>query len=107
MTVWTDNAGAFATRSRHGAANLVLEVSVQEAIEWLRAGQPGRAEYVLTRGAESAHRILGPVQLQCENHLSGDLLGLRCVIRGPHEGCVFESTSGVRDKHFLTSGGES
>lgn len=106
MTIWFDNATEFATRSRQGAATLVLEVAVNEAIEWLRAGQPGRAEYVLTRAGESAHRILGPQQARCEKTLSGDLLGLQCVMRGDHDGCVFESSSGVRDRHYLTSRGE-
>ena len=106
MSVWTDNAGTFATRSRQGAANLVLEVAVQEAVEWLRSGQPGRAEYVLTRAAESAQRILGTEQVRCEVRLSGDAVGLQCVMRGGHDTHVFESTSGVPDKRFLSSGGE-
>jgi len=106
MTIWSDNVDAFATRSRHGAANLVLEVAVQEAVEWLRSSQPGRAEYVLTRAGEAAQRILGPNQARCEVRISGDQLGLRCVMRGGHATHVFESTSGVPDKHFLTSGGE-
>ena len=106
MTVWSDNVANFATRSREGAANLVLEVAVQEALEHLRAGQPGRAEYVLTRAGESAHRILGPDGTSCQARISGQTLGLQCVVRGEHDTHVFESTSGVPDRHFGTSGGE-
>ena len=110
MTVWTDNADTFASRDRVGAANLTLEVAVQQAVELLKAGEPGHAEFVLEKAHLSAQRILGPaandVAARCDNRISGNLLGLQCVIQGPHDGCVFESTSGVRDRHFLTSGGE-
>ena len=106
MTIWSDNVDAFATRSRQGAANLVLEMAVQEALEHLKAGAPGRAEYVLTRAGESAQRILGPKQDRCEERISGDTVGLQCVVRGEHDTHVFESTSGVRDRHFTSSGGE-
>ena len=106
MTVWSDNVDAFATRSRQGAANLVLEIAVIEAIGHLQAGEPGRAEYVLTRAGVSAERILGPSRARCTERLSGDTVGLQCVVRGEHDTHVFESTSGVRDRHFTSSGGE-
>lgn len=58
-TVWQQNADALATRDREGAATLVLEVAVHEAIEELRAGNPVSARLVLGKAGGSAARILG------------------------------------------------
>lgn len=52
-------AAEVATSDRNAAAHMVLDAAVKDAIELLRAGRPGRAEYRLTRAAMSADRILG------------------------------------------------
>ena len=59
MTVWTDNANAFATRDTDTHADMLLDVACKEAIRLYRAGRYGRAEYVIARAALSAARILG------------------------------------------------
>lgn len=59
-TVWQDNADQAATRDRVGAADLVLDVAVKDAIAAIRGGRPGWALYRLTRAQERASRILGP-----------------------------------------------
>lgn len=62
MTVWTDNAHTHATRDRAAAADLVLADGVRRAIDHLRDGRPGMAEFILTKAAMSADRILGPTR---------------------------------------------
>lgn len=58
-TVQADDADRTATRDRQTAADLVLGMAVRDAIDYLRDGRPGYAEYRLTRALHSAQRILG------------------------------------------------
>ena len=59
MTVWQQNADLAATRDRVGAANLTLEVAVQEAVVLIRKGALNAARLVLSRAGHSAARMLG------------------------------------------------
>ena len=59
LTVWQQNADLAATRDRVGAANLTLEVAVQEALELIRNDCTVAARLVLVRAASSAARMLG------------------------------------------------
>ena len=58
-TVWQQNADTHATRDRIGAANLTLEVAVQQAVELIRKGAMHAARLVLVRAGYSAERMLG------------------------------------------------
>ena len=58
-TVWQQNADTHATRDRIGAANLTLEVAVQQAVELIRKGAMNAARLVLVRAGYSAERMLG------------------------------------------------
>lgn len=58
-TVTSEDAHAAATRDREAAAALHLDVAVKEAAALLRAGKPGRAEWLLVRAGMAAERILG------------------------------------------------
>lgn len=59
LTLMAQDAHAAATRDRAATANLVLELAMQEAVDLIRAGRPGRAEWVLVRAGMRAQRILG------------------------------------------------
>lgn len=59
ITTAAEDAQAAAYDDREKQAEFVLRVAVIEAIAWLRAGCPGRAEFALTRAGMSAERILG------------------------------------------------
>lgn len=58
-TAQADDAHAAATRDRSTSADLILTLAVREAIDAIRAGRPGWAEYRLTRVGLRAERILG------------------------------------------------
>ena len=53
------DADQSATRDRDQQAELVIAVARTEALALIKAGKPGRAQYVMARAAMSAGRILG------------------------------------------------
>jgi hypothetical protein len=63
LTAQADDAHRAAYDDRAAHADLLLDLAVKEAIDWLRAGKPGYAEYRLTRAAMAAERILGPTSV--------------------------------------------
>lgn len=58
-TAQADDAHAAATRDRAATADLLLTLAVNEAVDLIRSGQPGQAEYRLGRAGMAAERILG------------------------------------------------
>ena len=58
-TVQAEDAHRVAITDRQSHADLVLQVAVDEALEHIRAGRVGFAEYRLERAYRSAQRILG------------------------------------------------
>lgn len=58
-TAQSEDAHRAAYDDRDTTADLVLRLAVKDAIDWIRAGKPGRAEYRLQRALMSANRILG------------------------------------------------
>lgn len=63
-TVQADDAHRVATDDRSMTADLVLSLAVREAVDLIRAGRVGRAEYRLARALGSARRILGETTSQ-------------------------------------------
>lgn len=59
-TIFNENAARFATSDRVATADLVLSAACKAAVESIRSGRPGYAEYQLARAEERAGRILGP-----------------------------------------------
>lgn len=59
LTVQADDAHQVATTDRAGTADMVLDQACKAAVESLRRGRPGYAEYQLARAGERAGRILG------------------------------------------------
>lgn len=62
-TAQADDARRAAYDDRAGHAELLLRLAVREAIDLIRAGQPGYATYRLTRAGCAAERILGPTSV--------------------------------------------
>lgn len=58
MTIWQDNALRFSTRPE-AAIDAIWNNAVHRAIAHYKAGNPGKAEYVLTRAGISISRIAG------------------------------------------------
>ncbi len=59
VTVQAEDAHAAATDDRAAAADLVLQLAVNEAVDLVRQGDVGYAVYRLERARMSAQRILG------------------------------------------------
>ena len=59
MTVHPLHPPLFATADRQASADLVLSLAVTDAVDLIREGRVGRAEYRLARALASAERILG------------------------------------------------
>lgn len=59
VTAQADVADAVATRDRAAQADALLDVACKAAVDMIRRGRPGRAEYVLARDGLRAERILG------------------------------------------------
>lgn len=59
VTAQADDAHAAATSDRQAQADLVLNLAIIDAIDLIREGRPGFAEFRLTRALISANRILG------------------------------------------------
>lgn len=58
-TVTSEDAHDAATRDREATALGILDVAVKEAIELMRLGASGKAEWRLARASMAANRILG------------------------------------------------
>lgn len=59
LTAQAEDAHRAAYDDRTEVADLVLKLAVREAIDSIRNGEPGYAEYRLGRALMSANRILG------------------------------------------------
>lgn len=58
-TVQAEDAQRAATSDRATTADLVLSLAVREAVDLIREGRVGYAEFRLARAYRSAQRILG------------------------------------------------
>lgn len=108
LTAQADDAHRAAYDDRAGHVDLLLDLAAKEAIGWIRSGQPGYAEFRLTRAGMAAQRILGTTNVAGVNASAPvSMLAGTSGAKDAQEGPVTFLRPGVPAPATTPSGGAS